>query len=345
MLTVQSVCNTNSIKIPWAEVATTMGHNVSEGAIVQHLAKLRSRRVAANKAVPPPLRRGGVGAVCKSSQESAADVSESKSTRSKSLKKDTGDETSSAFPYVDSSSDEDWVAGGASKAQKKSVNRKTAGARSGKSTLKCESSDSSAESSPEGSGELLLPGATFFNYPNDERQCMTQSPESTAEPKSLTVVLKYRRSAPDANEIKNVVSDPLFATHPIEAPNNMSFPPYQQSVNTGFLPVDPSMGFMDMLTDNSNVGYLAASDASMGLPPDGCGVAPNDMWQAGPDPAYPSASYGVYPDGADMNFTDGSLDFSNDMFSHLADFEPESHQLMPHDYVPMDETMGTFDDI
>jgi hypothetical protein len=65
LLAIQSVCNAQSIKIPWADVATTMRNNVSEGAIVQHLAKVRSRRVASNKEVPPPLRRGGSGAAPK----------------------------------------------------------------------------------------------------------------------------------------------------------------------------------------------------------------------------------------------------------------------------------------
>ncbi|EED14821.1 hypothetical protein TSTA_042930 [Talaromyces stipitatus ATCC 10500] len=59
LLTIQSVCNREGVKIPWAEVAKSMGNNVTEGAIIQHLAKLRVRRVEKNKQVPPPLRRGG----------------------------------------------------------------------------------------------------------------------------------------------------------------------------------------------------------------------------------------------------------------------------------------------
>lgn len=50
-----------------------MGNNVTEGAIIQHLAKVRARRVQKNKTVPPPLRRGGVGsaASCKESEAPA----------------------------------------------------------------------------------------------------------------------------------------------------------------------------------------------------------------------------------------------------------------------------------
>ncbi|EEA23232.1 hypothetical protein TMatcc_002091 [Talaromyces marneffei ATCC 18224] len=59
LLTIQSVCNKEGVRLPWAEVAKSMGNNVTDGAIIQHLAKLRIRRVEKNKQVPPPLRRGG----------------------------------------------------------------------------------------------------------------------------------------------------------------------------------------------------------------------------------------------------------------------------------------------
>lgn len=46
------------IKIPWANVAEIMGDKISEGAIVQHLAKLRNRMEAEGFVIPPELRRG-----------------------------------------------------------------------------------------------------------------------------------------------------------------------------------------------------------------------------------------------------------------------------------------------
>ncbi|KAJ6005132.1 hypothetical protein N7540_012931 [Penicillium herquei] len=57
LLTVQQSCNATGIKIPWALCAETMGTKFTEGAIIQHLSKLRTRREAENKPVPPPLRR------------------------------------------------------------------------------------------------------------------------------------------------------------------------------------------------------------------------------------------------------------------------------------------------
>ncbi|KAJ5212398.1 uncharacterized protein N7498_004044 [Penicillium cinerascens] len=57
LLTVQAACNKAGVKIPWERVATMMGEKFTEGAIVQHLTKLRLRRITEKKAVPPPLRR------------------------------------------------------------------------------------------------------------------------------------------------------------------------------------------------------------------------------------------------------------------------------------------------
>ncbi|CAI7664359.1 unnamed protein product [Penicillium manginii] len=61
LLAIQAACNTSSTKIPWDVVASTMGPKYTEGAIVQHLSKLRGRRVRDGKIVPPPLRRATGG--------------------------------------------------------------------------------------------------------------------------------------------------------------------------------------------------------------------------------------------------------------------------------------------
>ena len=59
LLTIQSVCNAEGVKIPWDKVGAIMGQHISDGAVIQHLAKLRSRMVTQGLDVPPPLRRGG----------------------------------------------------------------------------------------------------------------------------------------------------------------------------------------------------------------------------------------------------------------------------------------------
>jgi len=59
LLTIQSVCNADGVKIPWDKVGRIMGDRISDGAVIQHLAKLRQRMVKQGLSVPPPLRRGG----------------------------------------------------------------------------------------------------------------------------------------------------------------------------------------------------------------------------------------------------------------------------------------------
>jgi hypothetical protein len=57
MLAIQYVCNQEGTKIPWKKVAEALGPEFTEGAIVQHLAKLRNKREEQDKRVPPMLKR------------------------------------------------------------------------------------------------------------------------------------------------------------------------------------------------------------------------------------------------------------------------------------------------
>ncbi|KAJ5143940.1 uncharacterized protein N7515_002727 [Penicillium bovifimosum] len=57
LLTIQWACNKEGVKVPWERVAEIMGPKFTEGAIVQHLAKLRTTREGQGKPVPPPLKR------------------------------------------------------------------------------------------------------------------------------------------------------------------------------------------------------------------------------------------------------------------------------------------------
>ena len=59
LLTIQAVCNSENVAIPWDKIGAALGEHITGGAVIQHLAKLRGRMVAAEIAVPPPLRRGG----------------------------------------------------------------------------------------------------------------------------------------------------------------------------------------------------------------------------------------------------------------------------------------------
>ncbi|KAL9596033.1 MAG: hypothetical protein Q9179_004757 [Wetmoreana sp. 5 TL-2023] len=59
LLAIQYACNQRRAKIPWDLVAQTMGPKFSEGAIVQHLSKLRDRCNDQGIPTPPGLKKGG----------------------------------------------------------------------------------------------------------------------------------------------------------------------------------------------------------------------------------------------------------------------------------------------
>ncbi|KAL8784694.1 MAG: hypothetical protein Q9195_008932 [Heterodermia aff. obscurata] len=59
LLALQHVMSIKGLKIPWDEVAAKLGPTITEGAIVQHLAKLRNRLADEGVKVTPALQRGG----------------------------------------------------------------------------------------------------------------------------------------------------------------------------------------------------------------------------------------------------------------------------------------------
>lgn len=59
LLAMQYASNQAGLRLPFAAAGALVGPSVTEGAIVQHLAKLRARLLEAGESVPPPLKRGG----------------------------------------------------------------------------------------------------------------------------------------------------------------------------------------------------------------------------------------------------------------------------------------------
>ncbi|KAI9766131.1 MAG: hypothetical protein M1835_007237 [Candelina submexicana] len=64
LLCIQSTMNAKGQRLPWEDIAETLGDTINaptitDGAIIQHLAKMRSNFVNRGTEVPPPLRRGG----------------------------------------------------------------------------------------------------------------------------------------------------------------------------------------------------------------------------------------------------------------------------------------------
>ncbi|KAL4785479.1 hypothetical protein BJX76DRAFT_346983 [Aspergillus varians] len=178
LLTIHQVCNAQSIKIPWADVARTMGNNVSEGAIVQHLAKIRTRRVEADEEVPPPLKRGVGSGYTKASE-----------TRSGRGRKDDGKFNESE------GSDKDWVENRASTRRRAGPERKRPRTRYN------ELSDIDAEGETDDSaGELVASGAKFLELPNDKQQEASRSPT----PAIASKLVSYKCPKPFLAQLEEV---------------------------------------------------------------------------------------------------------------------------------------------
>lgn len=131
-----------------------MGHHITEGAITQHLAKLRVRRIQANKEIPPPLKRGSI-------------VGNSKFPEISSTKPFKGNGQVSNGD----SSDEEWV-------EDRSLARRRASMKRKKPPVNyAELQDADYEEDSDDSGEeLVATGANFLELPNDKQQEAARTP-------------------------------------------------------------------------------------------------------------------------------------------------------------------------
>ncbi|RAL15296.1 uncharacterized protein BO97DRAFT_463312 [Aspergillus homomorphus CBS 101889] len=298
---VLSVCNVQTVKIPWADVASTMGHNVTEGAIVQHLAKLRSRRVAAGKPVPPPLRRGGLGVSNKLNEVPSwrnwdgPDVNHQRALANPKRGSEPGP---SDFADVDSSSDEDYVEGSASKSRKKRA--KTPGSRARrkrKPIVKLESEPPELESDAEEVDNLLVPGAEFLDCPTATTSSYEHRMESPGDDQTRkVVVLKYSRSINQASTgdvpepgVNTISNDAFIASgyaYHRQPAGTVQFPIQVQAPVAdlpGVFYMDPASSgtsFMDTQHFDSNHSLVAPwlTDTAIGDRGAGChGLSSTDM--------------------------------------------------------------------
>ncbi|PKX98747.1 uncharacterized protein P174DRAFT_508944 [Aspergillus novofumigatus IBT 16806] len=256
LLTIQSVCNAKNVKIPWADVASTMGHNVTEGAIVQHLSKLRIRRIDAGKPVPPPLRRGGLGAPNKSSNASATYSSGGGRRRMrKARESDSAADPSDLAQDTDISSDEEYVVRRRSKAQRDAAQSKSSRVQSKEDhqVQPQSASDQDADGSPIGSEDLVVSGAQFLKYPNHRGLGI----------RSKVVVLRYRRGTQPKSEKPVKVESPEHTTVSAFDPHNQSLLDQQLYQDLHGADNSNAMGAADTHIMGGN--YLAADHSNMGI--------------------------------------------------------------------------------
>ncbi|KAL8688037.1 MAG: hypothetical protein Q9218_005951 [Villophora microphyllina] len=115
LLTVQYVCNRRKMKIPWDQVARTMGPAYSGGAIIQHLAKTRKMRVDEGLEVPPPLTKGGNLGPAETKEDKK--VTSNKRMRTRRAIQDEDDDDGS--DNVDQADGSDEYMGGTAKGKRK----------------------------------------------------------------------------------------------------------------------------------------------------------------------------------------------------------------------------------
>ncbi|KAJ0417466.1 hypothetical protein BJY00DRAFT_289618 [Aspergillus carlsbadensis] len=198
LLSIHYVCSANSVKIPWAEVAKVMGHNTSEGAIIQHLDKKRKKRVEKGMAVPPPRKRGSGGGSGAASRTSHTPVAQGRKAQ---------------IPGIESceSSDEEWVENGTSQRKRR---RKAQTPFRELAKLEFEDSDSS-------DSEMLVPNAEFLELPNDRSQ--TEGQRSPLPKQSLVVALKCPKWFSGDSQNASTISPASSSFEQTDTPTSLGF--------------------------------------------------------------------------------------------------------------------------
>lgn len=216
LLTIQSVCNKEGVKIPWTDVSKSMGNNVTEGAIIQHLAKLRLRRVEKNKQVPPPLRRGGGSSSASKTPETpvtpvspsndAETVTERRANQLSQPKVKIEKRTLSKSRDTASDSDEDWTSDSPSKGKKAKKRRpqkkpQIIPVELEQSLEEIDLNDDATEElveASQGSNELVAVGADYLDFLGDNKTAQEEDRAATSSEdedeldvnKSLIITLK-----------------------------------------------------------------------------------------------------------------------------------------------------------
>ncbi|RHZ71283.1 hypothetical protein CDV55_106386 [Aspergillus turcosus] len=239
-----------------------MRHNVTEGAIIQHLAKLRNRRVDAAKVVPPPLRRGGIGAPNKASNASTTYSGGARRKMRNAPESDSAAEPFNLAKDTDTSSDEEYVDGRRSKTQKDSARNKGSRVqrKEDRRVLPQSGSDQDADGSPISSEDLVVSGAQFLEYPNHRAQ--DRSPPRLRK-QSKVVVLRYRHGAQlTSDKPIKVESQEHTPVNALE-PHNQSLLDQQLYQDLHGTKSSNAIGAADAHSSGGN--YLSADHSNMGM--------------------------------------------------------------------------------
>lgn len=192
-----------------------MGNNITDGAIIQHLAKLRTRRVGKNKQVPPPLRRGGGYSGASKTSEAPVTplspklepevVTERRANQRGQPKVKVEKRAASKITDISSDSDEEWTSDTPktkkSKQNRPQKKRKTTPVESEPPVDHVDSDEDATVEPTEASqrsDELVAVGAGFLEFLGDDNKAQKEERADTPSEdedqpdtiKSLIVTLK-----------------------------------------------------------------------------------------------------------------------------------------------------------
>ena len=191
LLAFQSACNEAGTPLPWKIIERHLGIGASDGAIIQHLTKIRIKMVNAGLPVPPALKRGGAGSRANASRRDinnpGANISiYTRAQRAHATNDDDGDEITDAEngePFDDYS-------------PTKSVAKKARTLKRGRRDItKIKSEDLSDKESSEKSSSLggrVAAGSKFLKFDQKKptsvkSESSTQSSVTVDEKKVLTL--------------------------------------------------------------------------------------------------------------------------------------------------------------
>ncbi|OAX81319.1 hypothetical protein ACJ72_04338 [Emergomyces africanus] len=176
LLCIQSACNSLGVKLPLDEVAELMGGSISEGAITQHLSKLRTKMEAGGHAVPPLVKRGGASTALLGGGSASASASAS-ANHTQKPKRSTAAMPTRNKMEVEGSSDDDEDSDDSDRYSVAAFagyqNRDgSQGNNDDKGDLDADADgdadiDKDKDNRSENGSEYIAAGASFLQFPND----------------------------------------------------------------------------------------------------------------------------------------------------------------------------------
>lgn len=192
LLAIQFACNSTGVAVPWDRVGAIMGPEISSGAVIQHLAKVRVRLIELGLPVPPPLRRGGGSArtAIAANSPKKAGVTKKKAPKANSTRKkvehNSDESDDGQDEWKDNDSDLDF---GQPRAKRTKSSAKSPNGRS----IKKEDSDNgdasdNEDASEDTNEELVATGAGFLALEDDHGSRPKTSKKTPSQNKKSLIV-------------------------------------------------------------------------------------------------------------------------------------------------------------